>query len=109
MDVSKFASVMLWFFAIVLFLLIGYIVTDSVFESSAGSKYTDGNWLLAEQYYCATQNMVAQEYVGQSCSLFGCVDVEKTRCIGNGNEKLIDYDNPIFCQYTMKGDYGWCD
>jgi hypothetical protein len=53
--------------------------------------------------------MTAKEYVSQSCSLFGCVDVEKTKCVGNGNEKLIDYDDAIFCQYTLKGDYGWCD
>ena len=88
--------------------LITWNVTIDVMGSATGEQYTEEKWFIAEQYVCAKQGLEAQQYIGQSCSLFGCVDREKTKCVGHNIEKKIDYEDPIFCQYSMKEDFGWC-
>ncbi len=88
--------------------LVGFFVTDAMLDSAVGEHYTEEKWFAAEQIHCVSQGMEAVEYVGQNCGLFGCIDVEKTKCVGTNREKLIDYDDKIFCKYKLAGDYGWC-
>lgn len=88
--------------------LVTWNVTIETMGAMTGETYTEEKWFEAEQYFCATKGLEAQQYIGQSCSLFGCVDTEKTKCVGHNIEKKIDYGHDIFCQYTRKGDFGWC-
>lgn len=95
-------------FTLFVVLGIGLIVIDSIIHTATGDSYTPEKWWNAEQYYCATQGMEAHQYISNQCSLFGCVDIEKTKCVGENKEKMINYKDKIFCQYSLSGDLGLC-
>jgi len=109
MDWNNFlARSFTYLFAVLIVLLVGWIVSDAVLSSATGDEYTPEKFWVQEQYYCATYGMVAQEYITNQCSLFGCVEVERTKCVGDLREKKIDYEHEMFCKYTIRGDFGWC-
>jgi len=94
--------------ALLIVLLVGWLVTAEIVATATGKEYTEEKFWIAEQYYCETNGMEAHQYISQQCSLFGCVEVERTKCVGDNRETKIDYSDEIFCHYTMEGDLGWC-
>ena len=94
--------------AILIVLGVGWLVLDTTLDSAVGNSYTDEKWWVAGQYHCAKQQMVAEEYLAERCSLFGCHTAQLTKCVGDNREKKIDYTDEIFCQYTLRGDWGMC-
>lgn len=97
-----------WLLTGLIIVVVGYFVFHSIIYTALGYKYTESKWLDLERQYCAGFGLQAYEYVYNACSLFGCWDIEKTKCVGTDREKLIDYDNKMFCELTMAGDYGLC-
>lgn len=88
---------------------IGFIVYDGVVNSAYSQKYyTPEAWVELEEQYCQKYNMKAVSYIGQRCWIFGCVDQEKIKCVNEVNEKLIDYDDDMFCVLMLKGDIFGC-
>ena len=94
--------------ALLIVLLVGWMVVDTTLESAVGNSYTEEKWWIAEQYHCAKQGMEAEQYLAERCSFFGCHTAELTKCVSDNRELKIDYDDEIFCQYTLKGDWDWC-
>lgn len=109
MNWEKFwARAFTFLFALLIVLGVGYFVFDATLESAPGEYYTPENWKMAKELHCMQQGMELEIYIGQNCGFFGCTDVEKSKCVGDRVEKKIDYDDPMFCRYTMKYDWGWC-
>jgi hypothetical protein len=84
-----------------------------VFSELANSRYkldiTQEEIDLAKEAYCAKIGMEAIDYIAQSCSIFGCGNYNSVKCVNDGEERLIDYDDEIFCKLKIADDYGMCE
>lgn len=95
--------------ALFIVLFVFYLVLDTTLSIATGKTYTEDLWFAAENNYCQMNGgYTAVQYIAQSCSWAGCHDVQKTKCVKDNQQKIIDYSDDIFCKYTLKGDYGWC-
>lgn len=87
---------------------VGVSVVDGVTSSTYGLSYTPEKWWNEEQAYCANKNATATEYIATRCSLFGCIDIQRTKCVTENREFQINYNTKEFCKLTMKGDLEKC-
>lgn len=105
---NKLLKIIIPMVGVVIVVGMGFLVVEKILDTASGEEYTAQKWFAAEQYYCESQGMVAQEYIGQNCGFFSCIDVEKTMCVKGKNERMIDYKDKVFCRYKLAGDYGMC-
>jgi len=94
--------------SLIITLVVGYFVADTVLGNATGEEFNNNKWSYEENKYCSGIGMRAVEYISVECSLFGCQNIERTKCVGSSGEKKINYNDKIFCKYTVKGDLGLC-
>lgn len=87
---------------------VGMNVFDATINSAAGQEYDEQKWDIMEGYWCAKHDMQRQTYVVEKCALFGCHTVVQSKCTDGKNDMLIDYDDEVFCEMKVKGDFGLC-
>lgn len=91
-----------------LILLVGFFVFQSLSYSASSRDASPSSVRVAEQSFCAKNGGRAVQYIAQSCGLFGCMDVERTKCVGSFGESKIDYSSSEFCTVSIREDLGLC-
>jgi len=87
----------------IIIVLMGVVMFALVLDSY-GKQYTEEKWNIAEQYYCSSHYGMKAKHVVST----GRIIVENTICVGENGERKINYNDDIFCQYTIMGDLGLC-
>lgn len=105
---NKIAAYVVIFFTIIIMGLIGFFISENLAGTIIKSGVTGQDVIAAYESYCNKKNMNLITYAETSGGLMPR-DIVKYKCSDlNGTEKLIDYEDEMFCDLSFKSQMGWC-